>query len=64
MERGVLVADASGMQCWLVSGDGDRSAGLRSHWVGCSPICTVLGLVGVRGGSGHSSRLDTDTHTG
>lgn len=46
MERGVPVADAAGTQCWLVSGDGDRSAGLRSHRAGCSPICTVLGFVG------------------
>ena len=60
-ERGVSVADAAGMQCWLISGDGDRSAGLRSHRVGCSPICAVLGL---GGSAGHSSRLDTNTHTG
>lgn len=46
MERGVPVADAAGTQCWLVSGDGDRSAGLRSHRAGCSPICAVLGFVG------------------
>ena len=46
MERGVPVADAAGTRCWLVSGDGDRSAGLRSHRAGCSPICTVLGFVG------------------
>lgn len=61
----VPVADAAGTQCWLVSGDGDRSAGLRSHRAGCSPICAVLGFVGRwQGGVWAQLTAGHSTHTG